>query len=49
MASNYFVKIKYNGDYYQMCESKVNECDFQEFSTRVKHQLTDYKKECGAK
>jgi hypothetical protein len=49
LASNHFVKVRYNGDYYRLCESNAFECDFQEFSARVKHQLVDFNKECGVK
>jgi len=38
-TGNEYVKIKYNGDYYQLCEKQQYECDFDEFSKRVKARL----------
>ncbi len=48
-ASAYFVKVKYNGDYYLLCDSNSYECDFNDFASRIRAQLVDFDKECGNK
>ena len=47
--SNFFVRIRYNGDYYHLCGTTSTECDYTVFSTRVKAHLVDFDKECGIK
>lgn len=45
----YYVKLRYNGDYYNLCQKNAKECDFEEFSARTKAQFVDVVKECGIK
>lgn len=47
--ASYYVKVRYNGDYYKLCQTEKKECDFAEFASRVRHHLVDFDKECGNK
>ena len=38
------MKIRYNGDYYNLCEKNTKECEFNEFSSRSKAQFADVNK-----
>lgn len=42
--SSHYVRVKYNGAYYELCEKRQTQCDFNEFKSRVRAQLVDYKK-----
>jgi hypothetical protein len=46
---DYFVRVKYNGDYYQLCQSKTTQCVFPDFASRVRHSILDFDKECRVK
>jgi hypothetical protein len=45
--SNYFVKVRYNGDYYKLCGKNSTECAFEEFAQKAKAHLMDFDKECA--
>ena len=43
----FYVKIKYNGKYYNLCEKKQKFCDLNEFLNRLQNFLvTDFKSFC---
>lgn len=48
-TSKYFVKVRYNGDYMDLCQSKAKECDFDEFQSRVKRNFIDFNSLCPTK
>ena len=38
------MKVRYNGEYYDLCEKNQTECEFQEFSDRSLKNLMDFDK-----
>lgn len=43
-ASEYFVKVRYNGIYYNLCGKNSTECPFAQFAGRSKANLLDFDK-----
>ena len=45
---SYDVKIKYNGEYANLCKKKSQTCPIDEFLQRIKKYIHyDYEKQCG--
>ena len=45
---SYEVKVKYNGEYVNLCEKKSQTCPIDEFLQRVSRYIhDDYEKQCG--
>ena len=44
VTGDFTVKIRYNGEYFNVCESKSQECPYSEFSARVRAQIVDWRK-----
>ena len=45
--ASYFVKIKYNGYYVNLCEKRSTECEYKEFIERMKDTQGDFEEACG--
>lgn len=41
---NYFVKVRYNGQYYNLCGKNSTECEFFEFAQKSRAYLMDFAK-----
>lgn len=48
-TSHYFVKMRYNGNYFNLCDKNSTECPFEEFAQKSRSHLLDFNKECGNK
>jgi hypothetical protein len=44
-----FVKVKYNGYYVNLCQENKTECDYSEFTERVRRLEVNYEEQCKVK